>query len=279
MARAILGQPAGTLGAGIRITEQGEALADKYSHPELARRNLEQALHAVIVAAASEPHPLPRRWTDAMDAAAAASVRAYRALVDDTDFLPFFSSVTPIEEIARLKIASRPVRRAGPPTLKNLRAIPWVMAWTQTRANIPGWYGVHDGLQAVDDATLAEMYAQWPFFRSFLDNVMVSLAKTDPVVFRAYLSLDTSGSGLGARILAALDDCTARIHRVVGGTLLAHEPWLLRSIELRNPYIDPIHRAQIELIRRARAGRLSAAEERALLLTILGIAAGMRNAG
>jgi phosphoenolpyruvate carboxylase len=279
MARAILGQPAGTLGAGIRITEQGEALADKYSHPELASRNLEQALHAVIVAAASEPHPLPGRWTDAMDAAAAASVRAYRALVDDADFLPFFSSVTPIEEIARLKIASRPVRRAGPPTLKNLRAIPWVMAWTQTRANIPGWYGVHDGLQAVDDATLAEMYAQWPFFRSFLDNVMVSLAKTDPVVFRAYLSLDTSGSGLGARIFAALDDCTARIRRVVGGTLLAHEPWLLRSIELRNPYIDPIHRAQIELIRRARAGRLSAAEERALLLTILGIAAGMRNAG
>ncbi|MBM4281033.1 MAG: phosphoenolpyruvate carboxylase [Deltaproteobacteria bacterium] len=279
MARAILGQPDGTLGAGIRITEQGEALADKYSHPELARRNLEQALHAVLVAAAATPRDLPASWTTAMDTAAEASVRAYRALVDDDEFLPFFSSVTPIEEIARLKIASRPVRRAGPPTLKSLRAIPWVMAWTQTRANVPGWYGVHAGLAKVDDDTLADMYARWPFFRSFLDNVMVSLAKTDPVIVRAYLALDATGGRLGRTLLDALDQTVARVRRVVGGTLLAHEPWLVRSIELRNPYIDPIHRAQIELLHRARRGTLDVAEERALLLTILGIAAGMRNAG
>lgn len=279
MARAILGQPAGTLGAGIRITEQGEALADKYSHPELARRNLEQALHAVILAAAAEPRELPRVWTDAMERAADVSVRAYRELVDDPSFLAFFSSVTPIEEIARLKIASRPVRRAGPPTLKSLRAIPWVMAWTQTRANVPGWYGVHAGLASIEENLAAEMYARWPFFRSFLDNVMVSLAKSDAVIFRAYLALDSSRFELGDRILAALEDCVNRVRRVVGGTLLAHEPWLVRSVELRNPYIDPIHRAQIELIRRSRTGSLVPAEERALLLTILGIAAGMRNAG
>jgi phosphoenolpyruvate carboxylase len=279
MARAILGQPAGTLGAGLRITEQGEALADKYSHPELARRNLEQALHAVLLAAAAEPAALPEAWTQAMERASRASVTSYRALVDDPAFMAFYSSVTPIEEIARLKIASRPVRRAGAPSLKNLRAIPWVMAWTQARANVPGWYGVHAGLAAVDDETLADMYTRWPFFRSFLDNVMMSLKKSDAVIFRAYQALDTSGSDLGARILAALEECVLRVKRVVGGELLAHEPRLHRSIELRNPYIDPIHRAQIELLRRTRAGSVSPEEERALLLTVLGIAAGMRNAG
>ena len=139
--RAILGQPAGTIDAGLRITEQGEALADKYSHPVLAHRNLEQALYGLLLSAARPQNPLPKAWTDALTRASKVSAQMYRDLVEDPHFLPFFEAVTPIHEISRLNIASRPVRRPGAPTLSNLRAIPWVMSWTQNRSNLPGWYG------------------------------------------------------------------------------------------------------------------------------------------
>ncbi|WP_293912197.1 phosphoenolpyruvate carboxylase, partial [Deinococcus sp.] len=140
--RAILGQPAGTIDAGLRITEQGEALADKYSHPVLAHRNLEQALYGLLLSAARPQKELNPTWTEALTRAGAVSVKAYRDLVEDPSFLPFFEAVTPIHEISRLNIASRPVRRPGAPTLSNLRAIPWVMSWTQNRSNLPGWYGL-----------------------------------------------------------------------------------------------------------------------------------------
>lgn len=277
--RAILGQPAGTIDAGIRITEQGEALADKYSHPVLARRNLEQALYGMILAAARPAQAPPAEWTEAMTRAARASAHAYRALVDDPDFLPFFEAVTPIHEIARLNIASRPVRRPGPPTLTNLRAIPWVMSWTQNRANLPGWYGLAEGLREIGPDLARAMYAEWPFFRTVLDNAQMSLAKTDFLIFAEYLRL-SGEHRLAGDLRAAYDGTVRLVQEAVGGELLANEPRLSESIGLRNPYIDPIHRIQVELLCRARSAEGGLDEyERPLLLSLQGIAAGVRNTG
>ena len=279
MARAILGQPAGTIGSGLRITEQGEALADKYAHPALARRNLEQGLFAVLVGAAAPVESVPSHLLQAMTEASDRSRSSYRALVEHPDFLRFFQSATPIEEIARLRIASRPVRRAGSPTLENLRAIPWVMAWSQTRANVPGWYGVHTALAGLGKTLAREMLDTWPAFRSLLDNVQMALAKSDEAIFLAYLALDDGKSELGPRILSARAEAICRIEEATGEPLLAREPHLQKSIQLRNPYIEPIHRAQIELLARTRSRGRSADMDRALLSTILGIAAGVRSAG
>ncbi|WP_104990514.1 phosphoenolpyruvate carboxylase [Deinococcus sp. NW-56] len=277
--RAILGQPAGTIDAGLRLTEQGEALADKYSHPVLARRNLEQALYGMLLAAARPAAEPPAEWTAALGRAAEASAAAYRALVDDPDFLPFFEAVTPIHEISRLNIASRPVRRPGAPTLSNLRAIPWVMSWTQNRANLPGWYGLSEGLREIGPELAGAMYRDWPFFRSVLDNAQMSLAKTDLLIFDEYLRL-TGGSPLAARLKDAYAETVRLVEEAVGAELLANEPRLRESIRLRNPYIDPIHRIQAELLRRARAeAEGEATFERPLLLSLQGIAAGVRNTG
>jgi len=280
MVRGMLGQPPGTIGAGLRITEQGEALADKYSHPERARRNLEQGIYGLLVAASTQPEPLPAAWAQAMDRAAEASVRAYRALVEDPSFLAFFQAVTPIEEIARLRIASRPVRRPGTSSLHDLRAIPWVMSWTQNRANVPGWYGLSVALDELGAPLARELYAGAPFFRSMLDNAQMALAMSDESIFTAYLSLAPHNDRLGPRILAAREETIARVVGITSAPLLANEPAIARSIELRNPYVEPIHRLQVELLRRARASdEIDQDLERALLLSIHGIAAGVRNAG
>ncbi|MFC4639523.1 phosphoenolpyruvate carboxylase [Deinococcus hohokamensis] len=278
--RAILGQPAGTIDAGLRITEQGEALADKYSHPALARRNLEQALYGVLLAAARPAADPPEAWTAGMERAARASAAAYRALVDGPGFLPFFEAVTPIHEIARLNIASRPVRRPGAPTLGNLRAIPWVMSWTQNRANLPGWYGLREGLTELGPDLAREMYRDWPFFRTVLDNAQMSLAKSDPLIFDEYLRLEGGTHPLAGQLSSAYDATVALVQEVVGAPLMQGEPRLKESIALRNPYIDPIHRIQVELLRRSRGKEGGLDEfEVPLLLSIQGVAAGVRNTG
>ncbi len=281
--RAILGQPAGTIDVGIRITEQGEALADKYSHPVMARRNLEQALYGLILAAARPAQDPPAEWMTALDRASAASAEAYRQFVQDADFLPFFEQVTPIHEISRLNIASRPVRRPGAPTLSNLRAIPWVMSWTQDRANLPGWYGLREGLETIGAEQARQMYAGWPFFRTVLDNAQMSLAKSDPLIFSEYLTLVSPAEGstrLAEHIRGTFEQTVDLVQQVVGAELMANEPRLRESIKLRNPYIDPIHRIQVELLRRARSTEGGLDEyERALMLTLQGVAAGVRNTG
>ncbi|WP_420597160.1 phosphoenolpyruvate carboxylase [Deinococcus sp.] len=278
--RAILGQPAGTIDAGIRITEQGEALADKYSHPVLAHRNLEQALYGLLLSAARPQNPLPEAWTDALTRASKVSAQTYRDLVEDSHFLPFFEAVTPIHEISRLNIASRPVRRPGAPTLSNLRAIPWVMSWTQNRSNLPGWYGLPEAMDTIGLEVAREMYREWPFFRSMIDNAQMALAKSDPVIFEDYLSLGGAGTELAGRLKAAYAEAVRQVEAVIGGELLQNELRLKQSIALRNPYIDPIHRIQVELLRRARAEENGLdIYERPLLLSVQGIAAGVRNTG
>lgn len=284
-ARGIMAQPPGTIGAGLRLTEQGEALADRYANPEMAKRNLEQLLYAIIVAAAQDTQTVPQEWREALNIASAASSAAYQALVFDPHFLEFFEAATPINEIASLRIASRPVRRPGKPTLDNLRAIPWVMSWTQNRATVPGWYGLGTGLAALEAGQAgltAKLYREWAFFRSLLDNAQMSLAKSDMGIFKRYADL-SSQTQLRDAIMLEYNKAVQYVKQAIGTDLLESEPRLKRSIEVRNPYVDPIHIVQVELLRRYRAATPENPErvrlERALLLSIQGIAAGLRNTG
>jgi phosphoenolpyruvate carboxylase len=284
-ARGIMAQPPGTIGAGLRLTEQGEALADRYANPELAKRNLEQLLFALIVAAAKPSTDVPDAWREALNAAAAASSQKYQALVFDPKFLEFFEAATPINEIASLRIASRPVRRPGKPTLDNLRAIPWVMSWTQNRATVPGWYGLGTGLKLLEErqaGLTGQLYRDWGFFRSLLDNAQMSLSKSDMGIFERYANL-SEHTALRDSILLEYALAVRQVRLAVGTELLESEPRLKRSIEVRNPYVDPIHIVQVELLRRYRQTPAEhpsrATLERALLLSIQGIAAGLRNTG
>jgi phosphoenolpyruvate carboxylase len=284
-ARGILAQPGGTIGRGLRLTEQGEALADRYANAPLAKRNLEQLLHALLLKAAEEAEPWPEEFRAAMGVAARASRESYERLTQDAGFVEFFEAATPINEIASLKVASRPVRRPGAASLENLRAIPWVMSWSQTRANVPGWFGLGRALEAIerDHPGLApRMYAEWPFFRTLLDNAQMSLAKSDMGLFMRYASLARDAS-LARQIKQEFDRTVRLVTRVTGGPLLGSEPVLQRSIQLRNPYVDPIHHVQVELLRRYRSRPADHPDrpglERALMLSIQGIAAGLRNTG
>lgn len=285
--RAILAQPPGSLAGRMRLTEQGEALADRYRDRELAHRHLEQVLHAFVLASARDEGALPevpQSYRAAMDTAAAASEATYRELVEAEGFIPFFEQVTPINELARLNLGSRPTRRSSDHSLSTLRAIPWVFAWTQNRANVPGWYGLGSALEAIGAELAAEMYQRWPFFTTMLDLAQMSLAKADMGVFGAYLELvDEPLRPLGLRIVERHANATELVQRVTGAAILAGDPVLRRSIELRNPYVDPISRLQVELLRRLRHlpedhdDRV--ALDYAVKLSLTGVSAGMRNTG
>ncbi|MCC6557459.1 MAG: phosphoenolpyruvate carboxylase [Polyangiaceae bacterium] len=285
----ILALPPGGVAGRYKATEQGEALDQKYARPELAARTLDLILGgAVLHTLDAQPRPPPAdeaRYAAAFDEIAEAGRRAYRALVwDDPDFAAFFRAVTPIDAIARLPIGSRPSkRRAG--GLESLRAIPWVFAWTQSRAILPGWCGVGSGLEVVGErppgaALLAEMFASWPFFRAVLDNVEMVLAKTDMDIFARYLELAApeQRSRFAPRIEREHALTRRWIKRLTGSRrLLDGNAPLQRSIALRNPYVDPLSFLQVELLRCRRAGDESC--DRPLLLTINGVAAGLRNTG
>ncbi len=293
--RAVESLPAGAVDGRFKLTEQGEVIGWKYLLPEIAERNLELitggVLRASMAADGADADALAddeRRFGAAADAA----LDAYRALVRDPGFIPFFEAVTPLSELSAMPIGSRPARRSTSTRLEDLRAIPWVFAWTQCRLNLPGWYGAGAGLTALLRETGVEgarrMRARWPFFASTLDAVAVALATADLGIASEYLSLHPDPEAarrLFVRI--ALDHGrAARAIRAIYGqsTLLAHNPTLARSIELRNPYVDPLSFLQVELLRRKRA--LEARGEtvpgdlaRAILLTINGVAAGLRNTG
>ncbi len=193
--------------------------------------------------------------------------------------------MTPIDEISRLNIGSRPARRKGERSLSNLRAIPWVFSWTQTRANLPGWYGLGSGLSVVEPVLLREMYASWPFFRTIIDFAQVSLAQADMGVFTAYLGL--VAEPLKNRFQGLIEHeyraSVAQVTQITGQELLKGDPTLVRSIELRNPYVDPISYLQVELLCRIRRQPEGSAEreplEEAVMMSLLGVAAGLRSTG
>ncbi|HEV2741950.1 MAG TPA: phosphoenolpyruvate carboxylase, partial [Rubrobacter sp.] len=261
--RAIMAQPTGTLDGSIRITEQGEVISFKYSMRGLARRNLDTVLAAVLEATADRSSPTPNPvWTEAMEELSATAREAYRSLVyEDEDFLPFFSEASPIGELGSLNMGSRPARREQNPEVESLRAIPWVFAWTQNRFLLPSWYGSGTALGsfAKDDSkleTLREMYRGWPFFRTLVDFMQMTLAKSDLRIAYSYTSL-VSNEGVRERMWARISEehaaCVDALLLVTGSeNLLDDTPVLQRSIRLRNPYVDPLSYVQVSLLRRLR---------------------------
>lgn len=288
--RALASLPPGTVGYRMRLTEQGEALADRYSHPEFAHRHLEQLLFHLTRAAArdarGEHGEVPDDWRQRLTSASQLSTQAYRELLATPGFFAFYEQFTPIREIGALKIASRPVYRSGRVReLRDLRAIPWVMSWTQVRLPVPSFYGLAEGLRSLPLALRREMFAAWPFFASTLDSAATALGKADLQVTRAYLSLvePELADRFFPRLEQAFFEACQLLEETFQGPLLGQHPTLARQIDLRNPYVDPIGRVQVELLRRYRdtppESPTRPALERALMSSLVGVAAGLRNAG
>jgi phosphoenolpyruvate carboxylase len=292
--RAIRAQPPGALAGRLRLTEQGEVAFARYSHPEIAHRHIEQMLSAVLdasLAPEGEGDP-PAEWIEAMASIAQTARAAYRSLVyEDPEFLDYFRSATPIDAISELRIGSRPARRKATAQIDDLRAIPWVFAWTQSRHGLPGWFGLGSALEAYlataqdTPGRLRSMYANWPFFRSLIGNAQLSLGKADRAVARLYADL---AGDVGGRVFSLIDAEWARTLKAVAlvtghQELLATSPVLQRSIRLRNPYVDPLSFMQLSLLPRLRELGEDADEARLLqrltALTINGIAAGLQNTG
>jgi phosphoenolpyruvate carboxylase len=288
--RAIRAQPPGTVCGRFRLTEQGETIASRYADPDLAHRHLEQIVSAVMSASASTSEGMVApAWRETMDALARAAREAYRGLVDAPGFLDYWRAATPIEEISRLRLGSRPTARGGGPlTRVDVRAIPWVFSWMQSRFNLPGWYGLGAGLELGDLGRLREMYAGWPFLRALLDNAEMSLLKADLGIAALYSDLVPDRT-LAARVFGRIESEYTRTRDVIlavsgHAELMDGDPVIQRSVHLRNPYVDPLNYLQIGMLRRLRAlaepeGAEAERCREVIVLTVNGIAAGLRNTG
>ena len=290
--QAILAQPSGAVDGAIRITEQGEVIAAKYSNPEVGRRNLEALAAATIEASLlSNAAPPPPAFIAAMEKLSASAYRAYRGLVYETPgFEDYFWEATVIGEIVHLNLGSRPASRRPSRRIADLRAIPWVFSWAQCRLMLPGWYGFGSAVRAwlaehpADGmATLRAMYREWPFFAALLSNMDMVLAKSDIAIAERYAGLVTD-TALGETIFAKLRGewqatIAALLDIMEQKSLLESNPLLSRSIRNRFPYLDPLNHVQIELLKRHRAGDTDEDTVRDIHRTINGIATGLRNSG
>jgi phosphoenolpyruvate carboxylase len=285
---AIRSQPPGSVDGTLRVTEQGEMIQAKFGLPGIALRTLEVYTTATLEATLGIPAPVQPDWRVTMDRLSASAREAFRRTVyDDVQFIEYFQNATPVAELDAINIGSRPAKRDSQAALQALRAIPWQFAWTQTRLLLPSWLGIEDAVSEEDRVPCREMYRSWPFFRSTVELIEMALAKADAGIAAHYdrhlvpPDQQDLGRSLRRRLQRAIDvvlDITG--HR----QLLENNAVLRRSIDVRNPYVDPINLLQVELLRRLRQSSDARAEDevwlrRALLVTINGIAAGMRNTG
>jgi phosphoenolpyruvate carboxylase len=296
--RAIRAQPPGTVKGRFRMTIQGEVISAQYGNPIIAHRNLEQMLNAVLRVSVPGQDVLAKpEWQDAMTQMSQVARREYRRLVYETPgFLDFWQAATPLDEISRLRIGSRPTNRPGAasepqkgPQVFKIRAIPWVFSWMQSRYNLPSWYGLGTGLAATPAFdVLKEMYREWPFFQAIIDNTEMSLLKADMGIAALYAELvpdEDLRQNIFGQILEEYEKTRQVILDISGHeNLMDEDPTIKRSIESRNPYVDPLNYIQVETLRRLRTladpeGDEARELREVVILTINGIAAGLRNTG
>ncbi|MGE2692934.1 phosphoenolpyruvate carboxylase [Mycolicibacterium pulveris] len=290
---AILAQPPGAVTGSLRLTEQGEVIAAKYAEPQIAHRNLETLLAATLEATLLDVEGLGDDAAPAyrvLDDLAARARRAYSELVHDTPgFVDYFTLSTPVSEIGALNIGSRPTSRKPTTSISDLRAIPWVLAWSQSRVMLPGWYGTGTAFEdyvAGDDGqlqTLQDLHQRWPFFRTVLSNMAQVLAKSDMGLAARYSEL-VEDEALRSRVfdkIVAEHGRTIRMYKLITGQddLLADNPALARSVFNRFPYLEPLNHLQVELLRRYRSGDTDELVQRGILLTMSGLASALRNSG
>jgi phosphoenolpyruvate carboxylase len=291
-ARSIKSLPQGTFTGTMRLTEQGEVLADRYDDPAIARRHLEQIVGSCLLAAGDSSEQPADGWLALMEQLSVNSFQHYRQLLETPGFVEFFRCVTPISGIEQLPIGSRPSRRKPGGGLSDLRAIPWVFSWTQSRCLLPAWFGIGSAIDAVwndpeQRERLQTMYQEWAFFRAMIDNAELALAKSDMHIAGHYAELANDQPALTSitkRIAEEFElSCTALRNLTGRKDLLDETPWLKESIRVRNRFIDPLNLIQVELLRRSRASDLTDVQAETirhlLRLTINGVAAGMRTSG
>jgi phosphoenolpyruvate carboxylase len=295
--KSLLSQPAETIGDGVKITEQGEVLSSRYLLEDIAYRSLEQATSTLMLATAhvskeAEPGNLrDESWELAIEEISSISLKKYQSLVfGDSDFLTYFNEATPLRELGDLNIGSRPMSRKNRGRFEDLRAIPWVFAWTQSRQLLPAWYAAGTGLESFASQSeqnlqqLQQMYEKWPFFRSTIDNLQMALMKADITTAKEYLSLvedQEIAERIFSDILEEYERTKAILLHITGAKeLLDHTPNIKDSVHRRNPYVDPLNFLQVELIKQLRKQDEPTEELiTEVLLTISGISAGLRNTG
>ena len=283
---ALLALPNNTITGQVKFTEQGEAIAEKYANPRVAERNMEQMLNAQVRAryrAMNQPvEDVEDEWVEAMDTMADAAREEYRDLLETDGFVQYFEQATPITVIEDLNLGSRPASRSGERNVEDLRAIPWVFSWTQSRCILPGWYALATGLRAYLDGgdveTLRTMYEEWPFFRTRVDNAAMALGRTDMEIAAEYADLATTDlrERFFPRVSEEYEDAVDLVTEIAGRDHVIDPDWLRESLDRRNPYVDPLNLLQTHLLGQTHR---TEEEERTLRLTVKGIAAGMKNTG
>jgi phosphoenolpyruvate carboxylase len=296
--RSILAQPPEAMQGKVKITEQGEVISQRYSHPGIAMRSLESAVSGVLLASLNVQttymQDTERRWSEMMEHLSQASFEAYQNFVyRNEDFLPYFQQATPIDVIGELNLGSRPAKRRNSMRIQDLRAIPWVFSWTQNRHLLPAWFGFGKAMSAEltrNPESLREfrrMYQFWPFFQAMIDNIQMALAKADMLIAAEYVRL-VEDEALAARVFGRIQEEYERTKRVVleitgEQGILANAPVIQESIRLRNPYVDPLSYLQVLLLEELREARRNgddtAEDINDVLLTINGISSGLRNTG
>jgi len=281
---ALQSQPSGSIKGSLRVTEQGEAIQSKFGFVELAQRSLEVYTSATLEATVRPRRSPKPEWRETIEHLSKISNDAFTQRVSNEKFIAYFQQVTPVKELGHLNIGSRPARRGNMSGLNALRAIPWIFAWTQVRMMLPAWLGVGTALETgmkESPNVLREMYDGWPFFHSTIDLLEIVLAKTNPAIARQYENqlVTPELRGVGESLFTELEGIRSRILQITGhASLIENNPVLSRSVQVRNPYVRPLNLLQAELLRQYRATQ-DPELLNIILLTVNGIAAGVRNTG